>query len=111
MEMVPHERDLVKRMEGKPFALLGINADETDNREKARKATRDERMSWPSFWDGGFNGPIQVRYNVDHYPTIYVLDPRGVIRHIDVRGEELDRAVDTLLEERDAEARRDDLRD
>jgi thiol-disulfide isomerase/thioredoxin len=97
MAMVPHERELVKRMEGKPFLLIGINADETDKREKARKATRDEQMSWPSFWDGGVNGPIQIRYNVDHYPTLYVLDLRGVIRYIDVRGKDLDRAVDSLL--------------
>ena len=97
MEMVPHERELVKRLEGKPFVLLGINADETDRREKARKAARDEHMDWPSFWDGGFNGPIQIRYNVDHYPTLYVLDPKGVIRYIDVRGKDLDQAIDTLL--------------
>jgi hypothetical protein len=25
--MYPHERSLVKRLEGKPFALLGINSD------------------------------------------------------------------------------------
>jgi thiol-disulfide isomerase/thioredoxin len=107
MEMVPHERELVKRMEGKPFVLLGINADESDKREKARKATRDEQMNWPSFWDGGFNGPIQIRYNVDHYPTLYVLDPGGIIRNIDVRGKDLDRAVDTLLAELEAGSKND----
>jgi thiol-disulfide isomerase/thioredoxin len=107
MEMVPHERELVKRMKGKPFVLLGINADESDKREKARKAARDEQMNWPSFWDGGFNGPIQIRYNVDHYPTLYVLDPGGIIRYIDVRGKDLDRAVDTLLAELEAGSKND----
>jgi thiol-disulfide isomerase/thioredoxin len=107
MEMVPHERELVKRMEGKPFVLLGINADEADQREKARKAARDEQMNWPSFWDGGFNGPIQIRYDVDHYPTIYVLDPGGIIRYIDVRGKDLDRAVDTHLAELKADSEND----
>ncbi|MDR3619276.1 MAG: TlpA disulfide reductase family protein [Paludisphaera borealis] len=97
MAMVPHERELVKRMEGKPFALVGVDCDQTEDRDKARKTARDEKMSWPSFWDGGINGPIQTRYNVDSYPTLYVLDAQGVIRFIDVRGKDLDRAVDALL--------------
>jgi cytochrome oxidase Cu insertion factor (SCO1/SenC/PrrC family) len=110
MEMVPHERELVKRMEGKPFALLGVNCDESHNREKARKASLDERMNWPSYWDGGSDGPIQTRYNVDHYPTLYVLDPKGVIRFIDVRGKDLDRAVDTLLLELETGSKGDAVR-
>ncbi|MHC5541195.1 TlpA family protein disulfide reductase [Singulisphaera rosea] len=99
MAMVPHERELVRRMAGKPFALIGINADEATNREKAKSAARDERMVWPSFWDEGFDGPIQRRYNVDHYPTTYVLDASGRIRYIDVRDKDLDRAIDALLSE------------
>lgn len=97
MAMVPHERELVRKLAGKPFALIGINADEADKREKARAVARDERMTWPSFWDGGGDGPIQTRYNVDHYPTTYVLDPSGHIRYIDARDKDLDRAVDALL--------------
>ena len=107
MAMVPHERELVKRMEGKPFALVGINSDETDKRGKARKASLDEQMNWPSFWDGGLDGPIQTRYNVGHYPTLYVLDPKGVIRYIDVRDKDLDRAVDMLLLELKTGSKRD----
>ena len=34
MGMVPHERELVKRLEGKPFVLLGVNGD--DDREVAK---------------------------------------------------------------------------
>jgi thiol-disulfide isomerase/thioredoxin len=99
MAMVPHERALVRRMEGKPFALLGVDCDQAGDRDKARKAARDEEMGWPSFWDGGFGGPIQTRFNVDHYPTLYVLDRAGVIRFIDARGDDLDRAVDALVAE------------
>lgn len=106
MEMIPHERELVERMEGKPFLLIGVNADEADKRDKTRKAARDERMNWPSFWDG-LGGPIQLRYNVDHFPSIYVLDQGGVIRYLDVRGADLDRAVDTLLSGLEGGPRRD----
>src|SRR5262249_37778092 len=54
MAMVPHERELVGRLQGRPFALLGVNSDEAGDREKARKAVREKQMTWPSWWDGGF---------------------------------------------------------
>jgi hypothetical protein len=59
-----------------------------------------ENITWRSFWDGGnTGGPIATQYDVHSWPTIYVLDARGVIRYKNVRGEELDKAVDALLKE------------
>jgi Zn-dependent oligopeptidase len=40
---------------------------------------------------------------VQGWPTIYVLDHKGVIRFKDVRDEDMDKAVDQLLEELKAE--------
>ena len=96
--MYPHERSLVKRLEKQPFALLGVNSD-TD-REATRRAIEENEINWRSWWDGGgVGGPIATRWKVTRWPTVYVIDARGVIRYKDVRGEELDRAVDTLLAE------------
>src|SRR5688572_33223586 len=95
--MYPHERSLVKRLEGKPFALLGINS---DSKERLRKAMTKEKITWRSWWDGGnTEGPIAKAWNVKGWPTIYVLDHKGVIRHRDLRDKELDDAIDTLLKE------------
>jgi hypothetical protein len=35
----------------------------------------------------------------DRFPTIYVIDAKGVIRFKDVHGEAMDKVVATLLEE------------
>jgi peroxiredoxin len=100
--MYPHERSLVKRLADKPFALLGINSDE--QRDEVKKTIEKEQMTWRSWWDGGStDGPIQTAYNVSHWPTIYVLDHKGVIRYIDVRDKKLDEAVDQLLAEMEKE--------
>ena len=107
MAMVPHERELVKQMQDRPFALLGVNSDDVNNRDKARKITREKQMAWPSWWDGGHHGTIQTAYDVNHLPTVYVLDANGVIRYFDVRGKDLDHAVDTLLAEMDTGSKRD----
>ena len=93
--MYPHERSLVKRMQNKPFALLGINTD--PSRRHAKKIAIEQHLTWPSWFDGTTMGPIDTLYNTDHWPTIYVLDAKGVIRYIDPP--DLDRAVDALLKE------------
>ena len=97
--MYPHERSLVARMKDKPFTLLGVNS---DSAERYRKAIKENDITWPSFWDGGnTRGPIATKWAVTGWPTIYVLDAKGVIRYKGVRGEAMDDAVDTLMKELD----------
>jgi hypothetical protein len=96
--MYPHERSLVKRLADQPFALLGVNSDE--DREKLKETMREEEITWRSFWNGGStSGPISTTWNVHGWPTIYVIDAEGIIRHKNVRGDDLDKAIDGLLAE------------
>lgn len=96
--MYPHERSLVARLAGKPFALLGVNSD--SDREQLKRTLVDEQINWRSWWDAGsVNGPIQTKWQVTQRPTVYVLDGKGVIRFKDVKDAELDAAVDKLLTE------------
>ena len=96
--MYPHERSLVDEMKGEKFTLLGINSDSTTTRAKA--AFKREKITWPVIFDnGGTDGPIATRWGVRGWPTIYVLDAKGVIRFIGPRDEELTKAVKQLLAE------------
>ena len=96
--MYPHERSLVKRLADKPFVLVGVNSDK--DKDELKKAMEKENITWRSFWDGGStNGPIAKKWNVHGWPTIYVLDDKGIIRYKNVRGAAMDKAVDTLLGE------------
>jgi hypothetical protein len=96
--MYPHERSLVKRLENEPFALIGVNSDK--DLEALQEVLKKENITWRSFWNGGSTkGPIAKAWNVRGWPTIYVLDHKGVIRYKNVRGEPMDKAVDALLKE------------
>jgi hypothetical protein len=97
--MYPHERSLVQKLSGKPFALIGVNSD--DSREFAKNATVAENLSWRSFWNGsgGTRGPISSAWHVSSWPSIWVIDDRGVIRYRNVRGPEMEAAVEALLKE------------
>ena len=99
--MFPHERSLVKRLEGKPFALLGINSDV--DREKTKQQNKEQQITWRSWWNGGStSGPIAKAWNVSAWPTIYVLDAQGIIRAKGVRDKSMDKVVDQLLAELEA---------
>ena len=96
MAEVPHERELVERLKGQPFALLGVDCE--PDKDTARTTMARERMTWPNWYDGApGTGPIATRYHIRGYPSIFVLDAKGIIRsrtRVD-----LDQTVDKLLEE------------
>ncbi|MDA7597459.1 hypothetical protein N8813_00880 [bacterium] len=94
--MYEHERSLVKTFEGK-FTIVGVNS---DPREKLNSLRKDGTILWDSFWDGGSTGgPIATKWNVSGWPTLYLLDQKGVIRHIGLRGDSLEKAIEELVAE------------
>jgi hypothetical protein len=103
--MYPHERSLVKRLEGKPFTILGINSDK--DREELKPVLEKEQITWRSFWNGGSTqGAISTEWFVLGWPTLYVIDHKGVIRHkyTGFPGDRvMDRVVDKLIQEAEAD--------
>ena len=95
--MYPQEREMVGRHEGAAFAFLSVNTDA--DLATLQQATASGEITWRCWWDGGVAGPITTRWGVRSFPTIFVLDREGVIRHKDLRGEALDRAVERLVGE------------
>ncbi len=102
--MYPHERSLVKRMKNRPFSLIGVNSDQ--DLEKLHETLEKENITWRSFWNGpeGTGGPISSLWNVTGWPTIYIIDHKGVIRDKNKRGKAMDEVVDRLVAEAAAEA-------
>jgi len=87
----------VKKFEGKPFALLGVFSG--GNRGQAAKIIESDPIRWRSWCDGGTEGPISETCNIRRRPTTFVLDAKGVIRSKDLRGQQLEEAVEKLLRE------------
>jgi hypothetical protein len=107
--MYPHERSLVKNLAGKPFAIIGVNSD--PDLEKLKPVLKDENISWRSFTNGpkGTGGPISSDWQVRGWPTLYVIDHKGVIRHkyLGSPGDKvLDAAFEKLVEEAEKESKK-----
>ena len=108
MQMIPHERALAERLKGKPFALVGVNGD--SQKDQANHAVSDQKMTWQSFWNNGSEGGIPGTWNVHSWPTVYILDSKGIVR-FKMRGYGgtrtdalLDGIADQLLDEMSSQA-------
>ena len=95
--MIPHEKALVERMKNEPFALVGVNTD--PDKTLYKKLAAENGVTWRSVWDGSTSGPLCTAWGISGFPTIYVLDAQGKIRHMNLRGPQLDAAVDALIAE------------
>jgi hypothetical protein len=94
--MYAHERSLVQKYEGQPFTLLGINSDPIDEIKEIYNA---ENITWRSWIQGGTDGPIPTKWNITSWPTIFLIDHDGIIRHRlgVVSPSELDELIDELM--------------
>ncbi|MFL5342170.1 MAG: TlpA family protein disulfide reductase [Gemmataceae bacterium] len=95
--MIPHEREMVENLKDKPFTLISISADE--KKETLKDFLEKEKMPWTHWWEGQNEKGILKEWGVHFFPTIYVIDAKGVIRYKHIRGKKLEEAVEKLVKE------------
>ena len=103
----PYQRAMLDIYEEDDVVLLGVNSDA--ELQTIVDAKVEEELHYRTWWDGhsqpdadvvAAEGPIATEWGVRGWPTIYLLDGEGVIRHVDKRGGGLIAAVDDLLMEK-----------
>jgi hypothetical protein len=85
----------VKTLANKPFALIGVNSD--PDRDALQEVLKKEQITWRSFWDRGQDGRIAKAWHVNAWPTLYIIDDRGILRAQAQNKEEMVLAVSLLL--------------
>jgi peroxiredoxin len=87
-----------KKFNEKGFEIIGISLD--NNREAVEQYIKDNNMTWPQFFDGkGWQNTVAQQYRVRSIPATYLIDKNGKIRYRSLRGEDLETAVEKLLNE------------
>jgi RNA polymerase sigma factor (sigma-70 family) len=98
MQLMPDEFALVKRFAGRPFVLVGVNG---DGPGVVKQFFQDHSPPWRSFQDKRAGKPsISKAWKLAGWPTLYLIDPRGVIRQrwVGSPGREvLEREIEKLL--------------
>lgn len=82
------------------FRVFSVSLDRTGGGAAWKKAIEQDRLDWP--WhvgavESGINTAANT-YQVRFIPTNVLIDPQGKVIGMDLHGEDLDRALDALLE-------------
>ena len=94
--VIPEGQALTQRLSGKPFAYVCVSG---DNDPRGFKRVAREQSFPGTQWIAGTGPGLVQEWNVRYFPTTYVIDAKGVIRHKNIRGPQLAEAVDKLLAE------------
>jgi hypothetical protein len=92
----------VTQFASQPFVLLGVNTD--TERETPLDLQKDGTVTWQSWWNGprGLEGPITSEWDIEGFPTIFLIDAKGVVRYrsdgVPPKGE-LEKKINELLKE------------
>jgi len=75
--MIPHEREMVEKLKDKPFTLVSVSVD--DEKAILTEFISTDKMPWSHWWDGP-KGPVSKTFRVRSYPTLFLIDAKGVLR-------------------------------
>ncbi|MCK5941008.1 MAG: TlpA family protein disulfide reductase [Planctomycetes bacterium] len=104
--MIPHERSLVEKWKNRPFALIGVNSDNTGT-EKGMALYKEKQkemgVTWRSFRDEHSDPRISEDWRVRGWPTLYYIDHEGIIRHKNIRDEaKMEQVLEEMIEAAEA---------
>ena len=97
MEMFPSKLDAYKKHHHAGLEIIGINADFT--REDLDKVLNTESPPWPQHFNRAGEADAAVRrFGITHFPSLWLVDRQGVVRHISA-GRDLETKIELLLAE------------
>jgi thiol-disulfide isomerase/thioredoxin len=97
VKMIPHEREMVEKLAKKGFVLLSVNFDE--EKSTLTEFMTTQKMPWTHWWDGQ-EGPVGKMFRVSVFPSLYLIDAKGVLRKKwfgSPGDEKLDKAIEEVI--------------
>lgn len=91
-----------QKFKDRNFAILGISLDE----EKAQwqQAVTEDKLTWDHVSDlKGWESELAALYGVQAIPTNFLVDPSGEIIAVNLRGDDLPRMLERILESEGSE--------
>lgn len=96
-EKLPQLLKLSQQYDGKQFCILGINLDL--DRQAAEKSIKAKTVTWPSWAASDLGESTGRLIPFRSWPDVIVIDHKGELRYYNPKGDELEKAVETLLQE------------
>ena len=94
----PNVVKMYNDLQEKGFEIVGVSFDHSD--ENWKKAIQDDNLTWPQMSDlKGWGSEAGKLYGISSIPSTILLDPNGIIIEKNLRGDELYKKLEELLEE------------
>ncbi len=92
----PNLLNLFHQYHSKGLEIVGVSVD--DNRENWIKAIDQDQLPWIQICDlKAWNGAIPKQYNITETPTLFLIDNKGTILDINLKGEALQLKLKTIF--------------
>ncbi len=99
VDEMPNVLTTYNKFHKKGFDIVGVSFD--SDLKKMKEFIIKEKMTWRQIADGkGWKSEFGQFYNIRSIPSTYLIDRKGVIRYMNLRGKELEDAVDKLIKEK-----------
>jgi thiol-disulfide isomerase/thioredoxin len=92
---LPKLKELGRQFEGQPFDILGVNSD--PEIERLRQFLSTNQIDWTQVLDYGSAGPIAHAWRINAWPASFLIDPKGVIRGVNLDFDALAAQIAGLL--------------
>ncbi len=96
-EALPHIRQIAKKFDGQPLAVLSISLDSDEAKWKGFVGKNG--MTWMQYRDGGFEGRISKQFNVTAIPATFTIDADGVLEDQHVGDADIEGKLKKLIAE------------
>jgi thiol-disulfide isomerase/thioredoxin len=94
---IPNVKATFDKLHSKGFEIVGISFDQ--DKEALTKFVAKNKMAWPQYFDGkGWENAFGKRFEIHSIPTMWLVDKKGNLRHLDGR-DDLEQKVVKLLAE------------
>jgi len=77
-EALPHMKEIARKFQGQPLIVLSVSVD--DDEAKWRDFIAKNEMTWPQYFDHGFNGSVAKSFNVHAIPHTFTIDADGILQ-------------------------------
>lgn len=95
LELIPKYKQLYANYKDKGFEIIGFSTDRTQDIANWRKTVDKNNLSWQNVLDE--NGVEAKKYNINQFPTTFLLDAEGNIIKKNISPEELEQFLEENL--------------
>jgi peroxiredoxin len=91
-----HTVEVYKKYKSKGLEIIGVSLDKSA--QAWQEAIRKDELTWPQVSDlKEWNSEAGILYDIQQLPATFLIDKKGVILAVDLRGDDLDNELEKIF--------------